>query len=122
MILTYLLTKLSPSSEAANCAATQELPSILWNPTVHYRVNKSPPLVPIPSQTDLVHTIPSYLRSALILSTHLLLGVPRSLFPSHFPSNILHAFIPLLPICATCPTHLILLHFIILRSGDEDKF
>jgi hypothetical protein len=24
------------SCEAANCAATQKLPSILWNPKVHY--------------------------------------------------------------------------------------
>jgi hypothetical protein len=32
---TYLLTELSPSWEAANCAATQELPSILRNPKVH---------------------------------------------------------------------------------------
>jgi hypothetical protein len=35
--LTYLLTELSPSWEATNCAATQELPSILWNPKVHHR-------------------------------------------------------------------------------------
>jgi hypothetical protein len=45
-MLTYLLTKLSPSWEAANCAATQELPSILWNSKVHHRVHRSPPLVP----------------------------------------------------------------------------
>jgi hypothetical protein len=44
---TYLLTELSPSWEAINCAAPQELPSILWNPKVQYRVHKSPPLVPI---------------------------------------------------------------------------
>jgi hypothetical protein len=57
LLLTYLLTELSPSWEAANCAATQELPSILWNSKVHHRV----PMVPILSQINPVHTIPSYL-------------------------------------------------------------
>jgi hypothetical protein len=61
LLLTYLFTELSPSWEAANCAATQELPSILKNPKVHHRVHKSPPLVHIFSQIDLVHTIQSHL-------------------------------------------------------------
>jgi hypothetical protein len=39
--LTYLLMELSPSGGATNYAATQEFPSILWNPKVHHRVHKS---------------------------------------------------------------------------------
>jgi hypothetical protein len=83
-LLTYLLTELSPSWEAANFATTQELPSILWNPKFHHRVQKGPPLVPNLSQIDPVHTIPSYLRSILILSTHLRLSLPSGPFPSGF--------------------------------------
>jgi hypothetical protein len=105
--------ELSPSWEAANCVATEELSSILWNPKVHYRVDRSPPLVPILSPVTLVHTIPSYLSNIhLVLSTHLHLGHPSGLFPSTFPTNILYTFI-FSPIRPTCPAHLILPDFII---------
>jgi hypothetical protein len=97
--------ELSPSWEAASCAATEELSSILWNPKVHYRVHKSPPQVPILSQIDPVHTTPFSLSSTLILSTHLLcLGLPSGLFPSGFPSNITYAL--LTHSCyMSCPCH-----------------
>jgi hypothetical protein len=68
--LTYLLKELIPTLEAANCAATQELPSILWNPKVHHRVHKSPPLVPILSQIDPVRTIPFYLSKIYFNTVH----------------------------------------------------
>jgi hypothetical protein len=82
----------SPSWEAVNCAATQELPSVLWNPKPHHLVHKNPPLVPILSQIDPVHTTPSYLSKIHFNSfTHLRLGLPSSLFPSSLPTNIIYA-------------------------------
>ena len=103
----------SPSWEADRFLAGQEIPCILGNPKVYYRIHKCPPTVPILSQLDPVHTHPhtTSWRSILILSFHLRLGLPSGLFPSGFPTKTLYRSL-LFPVCATCPTHLILLNFI----------
>jgi hypothetical protein len=53
--------KLNTTREAISCAATQELPSILPNSQVHYRIHKNLPLVSVLSHANEVHTTPSYL-------------------------------------------------------------
>ena len=96
----------SPSWEANRFSASQEIPSVLLNPKVHYRIHKCLPPVPILSQLNPVKTSTSHW-----LKNYFNIILPRGLFPSGFPTKTLYT--PLLsPIRATCPTHLILLDFI----------
>ena len=96
----------SPSFEANRFSASQEIPRILWNPKVHYRIHKCRPPLPVLSPLDPVHN-----QTYHFLKIHLSLDLPSGLFPSGFLTKTLYA--PLLfPIRATCPAHLILLDFI----------
>jgi hypothetical protein len=67
--LTYLLTysvEQSPSWEAIRFSASQEIPRILWNPTVHYCIHKCPPLVHL---YTLFCLLPLYLYTLLYPSS-----------------------------------------------------
>jgi len=66
----------SPSWEANNHLASQEIPCLLWNPKIHYHVHKSPPLVPILNQANPVNNFQIYFFK--IHSNIILRSKPRS--------------------------------------------
>ena len=106
--LTYSMEQ-SPSWEANRFTASQEIPRILWNPKVHYRIHKCLPTVPVLGQLDPVHTPTSYFLKVhhdIILPPTS--GSPKWLLSLRFPHKRPEYASPS-PIRATCPAHLILL-------------
>jgi hypothetical protein len=111
----YLLThstQHSPSWEANQFAASQEIPRILWNPKFITAFTSASQLsLSWASTIQSIHEHPVFWSSIFLLSYHLSLGLPSCLFPSVFNTKILYT-----PLCSptrvTCPTHLIFLDFI----------
>jgi hypothetical protein len=92
---------------------SEQTQCLLRNQKLHNHVHNSPLPVPI-----LIHTQPNSLRSILIISSHVHLGLSSGLFPSGFPTKILYRFTS--PMRAACPTHLILLDLIVVVVFCED--
>ena len=111
-LLTYSLEQ-STSWEANRFSASQEIPSILWNPEFITNVKSARHLsLTWACSIQSIPPNPIFWRTILILYAHLRLGLSSGLFPSGFPTKTLYS--PLLsPIRTKCPTHLIILDFII---------
>jgi len=74
--------------------------------------------IPKPDQSSRC-SHPVSLRSVLILSSHLRLGLPSGRIPAGFPIKILLALL-LTPVCTTWPTHINLLDLITQTVFGEE--
>ena len=91
----------------------------LWKPKVHNRVQNSSLLVPILSQINPVHALPSCSFKAILITSHLCLDLTSSHFPSDFPMKTSYAFL-YSSIRATCPAHLVLPQLSVLTIFGEE--
>ena len=100
----------SPFGEANRPLASREIPRILLNPQVHYRFQKLPPPVRILSHINSIYASPfHFLKIHFNIIFPVTPVLPNGLSSSHLPSKTLYSS---LSICATGPTHPIILDLI----------
>jgi hypothetical protein len=81
------------SSDAVSHSACQEIPRLLWDPNVHYRVHRSPTLDPVLIHMTPILTITSYYCEIHFnIISHMHIRYPSVLFPYGFPTEILFEF------------------------------
>jgi hypothetical protein len=93
-LLTYSMEQ-NPTREANLFSVSQEIPRILWNPKVHYRVHKCPPPLPNPSHIDTVlnftfHFLKIHLRLGHPSDIFLQVSPPKSCIHLYFSPYVLH--------------------------------
>jgi len=90
------------------------------NPKVPFCDHKNLSLIPLLSQMNPFYTLTlsSFLRSILILSSHLRTTLPNGSFPSEFSNKILREIL-VATMRTTCPDHPSLLDFIVLIIFGE---
>jgi hypothetical protein len=88
--------------------SASQIPRLLWNPKVHYRVHNSPPLVPVLSQINRVDNFLTYfpkIRSNIILPIYapafqVVSSLPTKIFLSIY--NISYTYYYYLPRSSHC--------------------
>ena len=102
----------SPSSEANRFSASQEIPRNNGTGRLIAAFTTARHMyLPWATSIQSMPLHPTSWRSILILSSHLLLGLPSGLYPSGFPTKTIYILL-LSPIRATWPAHFIPLDLI----------
>jgi hypothetical protein len=111
MLYTYIFNEImvqNPSADANRRAHLVKKFRTFMELEVSLPCHKIPPLEPIKSPLNVVHSITTYFFwSVLILSSHLLLGPLSGCFPTAFPTKALYA-----PIISSTRTKLLFVLFI----------